>query len=134
MGCDDCTVRILSLDPDSTLESKSVQALTAAPSSLSIMAMEDTTGGSRSFLHIGLHSGVYLRTVLDEITGELTDTRQKFLGPKPVRLFQVAVQEQPCVLALQLPALDGIYRSSDKRIHHDPSELRRLGMGLELQQ
>ena len=100
VGCDDCTVRILSLDPDSTLESKSVQALTAAPSSLSIMAMEDTTGGSTLFLHIGLHSGVYLRTVLDEITGELTDTRQKFLGPKPVRLFQVSVQEQPCVLAL----------------------------------
>ena len=100
VGCDDCTVRILSLDPDSTLESKSVQALTAAPSSLSIMAMEDTTGGSTLFLHIGLHSGVYLRTVLDEITGELTDTRQKFLGPKPVRLFQVSIQEQPCVLAL----------------------------------
>ncbi|KAH8894828.1 Pre-mRNA-splicing factor rse-1 [Thozetella sp. PMI_491] len=100
VGCDDCTVRILSLDPDSTLESKSVQALTAAPSSLSIMAMEDTTGGSTLFLHIGLHSGVYLRTVLDEITGELTDTRQKFLGPKPVRLFQVSVQEQACVLAL----------------------------------
>jgi splicing factor 3B subunit 3 len=39
VGCDDCTVRILSLDPDSTLESKSVQALTAAPSALCIMAL-----------------------------------------------------------------------------------------------
>ncbi|KAK2070300.1 hypothetical protein P8C59_004806 [Phyllachora maydis] len=101
VGCDDCTVRILSLDPDSTLESKSVQALTAAPSALSIMAMDDSSsGGSTLYLHIGLHSGVYLRTVLDEISGELTDTRQKFLGPKAVRLFQVAVQEQACVLAL----------------------------------
>jgi len=52
------------------------------------------------YLHIGLHSGVYLRTVLDEISGELTDTRQKFLGPKAVKLFQVGIQEQPCVLAL----------------------------------
>ncbi|ROW12453.1 hypothetical protein VMCG_00773 [Cytospora schulzeri] len=101
VGCDDRTVRVLSLDPDSTLESKSVQALSAAPSSLSIMAMEDSaTGGSTLYLHIGLHSGVYLRTVLDEITGDLTDTRQKFLGIKPVRLFQVACQGSVCVLAL----------------------------------
>lgn len=101
VGCDDKTVRVLSLDPESTLESKSVQALTAAPSSLSIIAMEDSShGGTTLYLHIGLHSGVYLRTVLDEITGELTDTRHKFLGPKPVRLFQVSVQKQTCVLAL----------------------------------
>ncbi|CCC10625.1 hypothetical protein SMACR_08834 [Sordaria macrospora] len=100
VGCDDCTVRILSLDPDSTLEMKSIQALTAAPSALSIMSMEDSFGGFTLYLHIGLHSGVYLRTVLDEVTGELTDTRQKFLGPKPTKLFQVSVQDQPCVLAL----------------------------------
>lgn len=101
VGCDDCTVRILSLDPESTLENKSVQALTAAPTSLAIIAMEDSSsGGSTLYLHIGLHSGVYLRTVLDEITGELTDTRQKFLGPKEVRLFQVTVQGQTCVLGL----------------------------------
>jgi splicing factor 3B subunit 3 len=101
VGCDDCTVRILSLDPESTLENKSVQALTAAPSALSIMAMEDSSSGASTlYLHIGLHSGVYLRTVLDEVTGELTDTRQKFLGPKAARLFQVSVQGRTCVLAL----------------------------------
>lgn len=101
VGCDDCTVRVLSLDPESTLESKSVQALTAAPSALSVMSMEDSSfGGSTLYLHIGLHSGVYLRTVLDEITGELTDTRQKFLGPKAVKLFRVSVHGQTCVLAL----------------------------------
>ncbi|KAK4157896.1 CPSF A subunit region-domain-containing protein [Chaetomidium leptoderma] len=100
VGCDDCTVRILSLDPESTLEMKSIQALTSAPSSLAIISMEDSTGGMTLYLHIGLHSGVYLRTVLDEVTGELTDTRQKFLGLKPAKLFQVSVQNQPCVLAL----------------------------------
>lgn len=101
VGCDDCTVRILSLDPESTLESKSIQALTAAPSSLAIISMEDSSsGGSTLYLHIGLHSGVYLRTVLDEVTGELTDTRQKFLGAKATRLFQVTVQGKTCVLAL----------------------------------
>ncbi|OAA73888.1 pre-mRNA splicing factor RSE1 [Cordyceps fumosorosea ARSEF 2679] len=101
VGCDDSTVRILSLDPESTLENKSVQALTAAPTSLAIIPMDDSSsGGSTLYLHIGLHSGVYLRTVLDEITGELTDTRQKFLGPKPVRLFQVTVSGRTCVLGL----------------------------------
>ncbi|KAI0150038.1 CPSF A subunit region-domain-containing protein [Hypoxylon sp. NC0597] len=103
VGCDDCTVRILSLDPESTLESKSVQALTAAPSALNIMAMDDPLSGGGSSvtcLHIGLNSGVYIRTLLDEITGELTDTRLKFLGPKAVKLFQITIKGQICVLAL----------------------------------
>ena len=101
IGCADSTVRILSLDPESTLENKSVQALTSEPSALSIMAMADSTsGGSTLYLHIGLHSGVYLRTVLDEVTGELSDTRTRFLGPKPTKLFRVSVKGQPAVLAL----------------------------------
>lgn len=101
VGCDDSTVRILSLDPDSTLENKSVQALTSAPSALSIMAMADSvSGGTTLYLHIGLYSGVYLRTVLDEITGELSDTRTRFLGPRPVKLFRVSVSSQIAVLAL----------------------------------
>lgn len=101
VGCDDSTVRILSLDPDSTLENKSVQALTSAPSALSIMAMADSSsGGTTLYLHIGLYSGVYLRTVLDEVTGELSDTRTRFLGAKPVKLSQVSVRGQTAVLAL----------------------------------
>ncbi|KAA8568403.1 hypothetical protein EYC84_007437 [Monilinia fructicola] len=101
VGCDDSTVRILSLDPESTLENKSVQALTSPPSALSIMAMSDSSsGGSTLYLHIGLYSGVYLRTVLDEVTGELSDTRTRFLGPKPAKLFRVSVQGQTAVLAL----------------------------------
>lgn len=101
VGCDDSTVRILSLDPDSTLESKSVQALTSAPHSLAIMPMEDSSsGGETLYLHIGLHSGVYIRTVLDEVTGELSDTRTRFLGPKPTKLFQVNIRGQTAVLAL----------------------------------
>ena len=101
VGCDDSTVRILSLDSDSTLENKSVQALTSAPSALCIMSMADSTsGGSTLYLHIGLYSGVYLRTVLDEVTGDLSDTRTRFLGLKPAKLFKVSVQGQSAVLAL----------------------------------
>lgn len=103
VGCDDCTVRILSLDPESTLETKSVQALTAMPSALSLMLMEHTSSRSSRcalYLHIGLHSGVYLRTAVDETTGALTDTQQRFLGLTPVKLSQVTVQRKSCVLAL----------------------------------
>ena len=115
VGCDDSTVRILSLDPDSTLENKSVQALTSAPSALSIMPMADSTsGGSTLYLHIGLYSGVYLRTVLDEITGELSDTRTRFLGPKPAKLFRVTVKGQPAVLALSSRAWLGYSDTQNK--------------------
>ncbi|KAF5628518.1 pre-mRNA-splicing factor rse-1 [Fusarium sp. NRRL 25303] len=101
VGCEDCTVRILSLDPDSALESKSIQALTAAPSSLSIMAMEDPLSNrSGLYLHIGLSAGVYLRTSLDETTGELSATQTRFLGLKAIKLFQVTVKGRACVLAL----------------------------------
>ena len=101
VGCDDSTVRILSLDPDSTLENKSVQALTSAPSALCIMSMPDSTaGGNTLYLHIGLYSGVYLRTVLDKITGELSDTRTRFLGLKAAKLFRVSVNGKAAVLAL----------------------------------
>lgn len=101
VGCDDSTVRILSLDPETTLENKSVQALTAAPSALNIIPMADSSsGGTTLYLHIGLHSGVYLRTALDEVTGELSDTRTRFLGSKAVKLFQVSVTGQTAVLAL----------------------------------
>ncbi|KAF5543008.1 pre-mRNA-splicing factor rse-1 [Fusarium mexicanum] len=101
VGCEDCTVRILSLDPDSTLESKSIQALTAAPSALNIMAMEGPLSSSLGlYLHVGLSSGVFLRTGLDEITGELSDTQTRFLGLKAIKLFQVTVKGQTCVSAL----------------------------------
>ncbi|KAF5686283.1 pre-mRNA-splicing factor rse-1 [Fusarium circinatum] len=101
VGCEDCTVRILSLDPDSTLESKSIQALSAAPSALNIMEMEDSLSSSSGlYLHIGLSSGIFLRTGLDQITGELSDTQTRFLGLKAVKLFQVTVKGQTCVVAL----------------------------------
>jgi splicing factor 3B subunit 3 len=101
VGCDDNTVRILSVDPDTTLENKSIQALTSAPNALNIMSMIDSSsGGSTLYLHIGLRSGVYIRTVLDEVTGNLEDTRTRFLGPKPVKLSTVEIEGQSAVLAL----------------------------------
>lgn len=60
-----------------------MQALPALPESLCIVDMgganDDvgvvSTGGL--FLNIGLQNGVLLRTALDNITGDLTDTRTR---------------------------------------------------------
>jgi splicing factor 3B subunit 3 len=103
VGCEDQTVRIISLDPDSTLETISLQALTAPPSAICIAEMLDA-GVNKShptmFVNIGLQNGVLLRTVLDPINGQLTDTRTRFLGTRPIRLVRVHVQGSPAIMAL----------------------------------
>ncbi|CCO37394.1 Pre-mRNA-splicing factor RSE1 [Rhizoctonia solani AG-1 IB] len=103
VGCEDQTVRIISLDPESTLETISLQALTAPPTSICIAEMLDASIDKNMptlFVNIGLSNGVLLRTVLDPINGQLTDTRTRFLGTRPVRLTRVSVQRNTCILAL----------------------------------
>lgn len=64
-----------------TLQPLSMQALPAAPESLCIVEMGGsgdrafTVGGL--FLNIGLQNGVLLRTALDSVTGDLSDTRTR---------------------------------------------------------
>ncbi|KZT10782.1 uncharacterized protein LAESUDRAFT_747419 [Laetiporus sulphureus 93-53] len=103
VGCEDQTVRIVSLDPESTLETISLQALTAPPSSICIADMLDAginKAQPTTFVNIGLQNGVLLRTVLDPVNGQLTDTRTRFLGTRPIRLLRVLVQQNPAILAL----------------------------------
>ncbi|KAJ3510268.1 hypothetical protein NLJ89_g4774 [Agrocybe chaxingu] len=103
VGCEDQTVRIISLDPETTLETISLQALTAPPSSICIADMLDASinkAAPTMFVNIGLQNGVLLRTVLDPINGQLTDTRTRFLGTRPVKLIRVQIQKNPAILAL----------------------------------
>lgn len=44
-----------------------------------------------------LQNGVLLRTVLDPVTGDLSDTRTRYLGSRPVKLFRVRMQGQEAV-------------------------------------
>jgi len=116
VGCDDSTVRILSLDPDSVFESKAVQALSSTPVDMKIMAMPDaSSGGYALFLHVGLNSGIYVRALLDEVLGTLSDGRSHFLGPKKVRLLRTLVHGVPAIVALTTrPWL--IYPDSQTRV------------------
>ncbi|OBZ70629.1 Pre-mRNA-splicing factor RSE1 [Grifola frondosa] len=121
VGCEDQTVRIVSLDPESTLETISLQALTAPPSAICIADMLDA-GINKSqpttFVNIGLQNGVLLRTVLDPVNGQLTDTRTRFLGTRPIRLVRVQVQRNPGILALSSrPWLNYTYQNF---IHFTP--------------
>jgi len=79
----------------------SLQALPATPESLCLVSM----GGSREereteriYLNIGLQNGVLLRTVLDEVNGDLSDTRTRYLGTRPVKLFRVKMQGREAVV------------------------------------
>lgn len=83
----------------------SMQALPAAAESLCIVEMgagetggEGETGTTGSlYLNIGLQNGVLLRTVLDQVTGDLADTRTRYLGSRPVKLFRIRMQGSEAV-------------------------------------
>lgn len=74
-----------------------MQALPALPESLCIVNMggvsDDvgvvSTGGL--FLNIGLQNGVLLRTALDGITGDLSDTRTRLLLTLLLQLIFVII-------------------------------------------
>ncbi len=85
-----------------------MQCLPTAAESLCIVEMgggdSDQSGSAASggilYLNIGLNNGVLFRVVLDPVTGELSDTRTRYLGTSPVKLFRVAMQGGEAVLAV----------------------------------
>lgn len=118
VGCMDNTVRMLSLDPSNCLEELSLQALSATPTALALNEMVDSTSGITSlFLNIGLGNGVLLRTTVDSVTGVLTDSRLRFLGAKPIKLFSVQIAGQAALLALSTsPWLSYSYQSRQRLV------------------
>ena len=95
VGCDDCTIRVLSIELDSPLEARSVQALSAVPTSIEVTDMiHPASGSSVSYVHIGLASGLYLRAIIDAVTGELGEVRTKFLGARGTRVFPVETGDE----------------------------------------
>jgi splicing factor 3B subunit 3 len=108
VGLADDTVRIISLDPKDCLSPLASQALPAPAESLCIVEMKGLDSENLGtdvqqttlFLNIGLVNGVLLRTVLDSITGELLDTRTRYLGSRPVKLFKILIQGAEAVLGV----------------------------------
>ena len=91
----DCTVRVLSLEPETRLGRVSRQMVQSQATAVSVIELDD-----QLHLHVGLENGVLLRSLLDNITGNLSDSRAKFLGLDRISLSKVQVQGQQAVLAL----------------------------------
>ena len=109
VGCWDDTVQLLSLDPADILAQRSALSLAARPDSVCLVQMIKERGGGAHgtsdaaptlYLNVGLSTGVLIRVAVDPIVGQLSDSRQRFLGSKSIKLFRVMVHGQQGVLAL----------------------------------
>lgn len=104
VGSYDSTVRILSLDPEDKLKQLALQAIQGVPESVLMVynAVPGSDSGTEGglFLHVGLANGVLMRTEVDKTTGQLSDTRSRFLGTRAPRLFPAVVRDARAMLAL----------------------------------
>lgn len=103
IGCNDFTVRIISLDVNDCFQTLSFQAVTSNPESVLILEMNNVEYDKSIkglFVHVGLENGVHIRMELDPITGALTDPRSRYLGPRGVKLLKTQANGQNSCLAL----------------------------------
>ncbi|KAJ7975878.1 splicing factor 3B subunit 3-like [Quillaja saponaria] len=107
VGSYDNTIRVLSLDPDDCMQILSVQSVSSAPESLLFLEVLASVGGEDGadhpaslFLNAGLQNGVLFRTVVDMITGQLSDSRSRFLGLRAPKLFSIVVRGKRATLCL----------------------------------
>ena len=109
VGAWDDTVQLLSLDPSDVLGKGPSFGVESRPTSLCLQEVvtdrtsnegRDTSTVTALYLNVGLSSGVLLRVAVDIVTGDFSDARQRFLGPKALKLCRISVQGGPGVLAL----------------------------------
>ncbi|CAN6704950.1 unnamed protein product [Malus baccata var. baccata] len=121
VGSYDSVIRILSLDPDDCMQILSVQSLSGVPESLLFLEVQASIGGedgadhpANLFLNAGLRSGILFRTTsefevkiyinmirsVDMVTGQLSDSRSRFLGLRAPKLFSISVRGKHAMLCL----------------------------------
>lgn len=104
VGSTGSTVRILDLDPENCLKVLALQATPAVPDHLLILQQESpglgADGEAGLCLHVGLSNGILMRTEIDMTTGQLSDTRSRFLGTRSPRLYAANVRGVRSLLAL----------------------------------
>jgi len=92
-------VRIYSLNPNDCMTPLSMQLLPSRVTALNIIEMA-AFGGTSLYLNMGTIKGILIRATIDKTSGQLSDTRARFLGLKPIKLFNVKVNGADAVLAL----------------------------------
>lgn len=118
VGCWDNTVQLLSLDPSDILSQRAAMSVPSRPESLCLIQMANDRGsGSASsggkqpnaavsattttlYLNVGLDNGVLIRVAVDPVAGSFSDSRQRFLGSKAIKLTRVTVRGQQALVAL----------------------------------
>lgn len=115
VGAHDSTVKIYSLEHETCLQICGMQHTEAAyPHSLLFMDSEATSmpgldqaaasasasGAGPLFLQMGLSNGVLMRVQVDRVSGQLSDSRWRFLGLTPPKLVPVIVKGRRAMVAL----------------------------------
>lgn len=134
VGCWDDTVQLLSLDPSDVLGKGPSFGVESRPTSLCLLEMtkekaldqnsSDSAPIRSLYLNVGLEKGVLLRVAVDMITGDFSDARQKFLGPKAIKLCRVKLQGETSVMALTSRAW--LLYNYQNRYHQDPVSYEAL--------
>ncbi|XP_049849343.1 uncharacterized protein LOC126318446 [Schistocerca gregaria] len=80
-------VRIYSLESSGALQSLAIQVLPSKATSLALF----TLSTNQLILAIGTQNGLFMRSQVDLSSGQLSDSRKKYLGTRAVRLLIVKV-------------------------------------------
>ncbi|KAF9623834.1 hypothetical protein IFM89_005419 [Coptis chinensis] len=104
---------IFSLDPDDCMKILSVQSVSSPPESLLLLDVHASVGGEDGvylpagvFLNVGLQSGVLYRTVVDMVTGQLSDTRSPFIGTESSKTLLCSCERSRALLCLSNETLE----------------------------
>ena len=102
VGFRDSTVRIFSLEPGRFLVQRSSTALRARPHSVALQFMSLTQDGMEDIiLTIGLDDGSSVRTRVDSITGNISNSPTgRFLGARPVSVSRISIDSSAATLLL----------------------------------
>ncbi|KAJ2485087.1 pre-mRNA-splicing factor rse1 [Coemansia sp. RSA 2050] len=88
VGCEDQTVRVHGLEPHRCLEALSMQAVADVVHSVAVV--DHGLGGLA--LYAGLRNGLLVRAQVDPVSGDVDDTRTRFLGARAVQLCPASGQ------------------------------------------
>ena len=136
VGCWNDTVQLLSLDPSDVLNKGPSFSVESRPTSLCLVEMlRDTSAAvdtsaknaistpiesvlTALYLNVGLEKGVLMRVAVDPLTGDFSDARQRFLGPRAIKLCRVTIQTRASCMALSSKAW--LLYNYQNRYHQDP--------------
>jgi len=98
----DQKVCVISLDLNDCMTEITRQTFSSNPESLSIAELgggHELNWTAQLYLNVGLQNGELVRTRLDRVTGDLSEPIRRYLGSKPISLFNMKVQGKSSVLA-----------------------------------